>query len=128
VGSNHQDTCFEASGHKFELIPHFDTYTDRALSGFSLIVHRKVSLTLPYLCARTLQRLHDYAAMFKIDNLKVSSEQRRLLLTEIGNTKTLKETVILLSEYLQSIFSLSKHEVIQSFTWSDSKRLLVGLS
>jgi hypothetical protein len=115
---------FEASDHKFELVPHFETHNNNTLSGFSMIVHRRVGLTLPYLCSKTMLRLHEVTTILRQD-LKAASEQRRLLLTEIGNTKTLKETIILLTEYLQSIFSLSKHEVIQSFSRSDAQRMIV---
>lgn len=90
-----------------------------------MIAHRRIGLTLPFLCSKTVLRLHEVTSILRQD-LKAASEQRRLLLTEIGNTKTLKETIVLITDYLQTIFSLSKHEVIQSFSRSDVQRLIVG--
>lgn len=116
--------AFEASGYKCELVPHFEVLGNSGLVGFSLVVHRKTNVTLPYLCAKSLLK-HQETIMVRSNDVKAASEQRRLLLTEIGNTLSLKETVILLSEYLQSIFSLSKHEVVQSFSRNDVQRLIV---
>lgn len=115
---------FQVKGIKIELVPHASSTDGLSLTSFTVIVYRNIKSTLSFICAKQILKISENTYI-KLA-LKSRSDERRMILSDIGNTNTLKETIFLIGEYLQTVFSLNRHEVIQSFTTNDATQLIVG--
>lgn len=114
---------FTVKGVALELVPQARLTDSAALISFTMIVYRNIKLTIPFLCAKQILKISENTYI-KLA-LKSRSDERRMILSDIGNSNTLRETILLIGEYLQTVYSLNRHEVIQSFNRNEATQLIV---
>ena len=118
---------FELRNTEMDIFPHVTCEGNVEVTGYTIVLHRKLKLSLPYLCATQLvsRGLH-LNEQKNSNNMRavVNGEKRRLLL-DISEAPSLRQSVECITRYLRKVFYLTRHEITQYFSRTDGDALLV---